>query len=1365
MAARTMAGRLLSLFIPTAIISCSSAFDTSRTLPARGTLGEELYGVVCDRMGGQSLHEDLTGASYFGVCHRPFTTAVDTTQLPPLVDGQPNLAGQPVPLAQQQTERAYGVARLQTLAQHRTDLITALDASFPDVMIPVKDVTNADPTQSCNAPAASGEGRLHDALTDLLGRFQGLYNDGTIPQSTESIAAVVNAFKAAPDAQAGWAVFDARAGYRPINLNLGATRPAIAYPGLRDFANTSLVLLSADSQPYAANPQLDPSGNRVPVPGAAYSQLSELLSASHAELQNAAADPAVAPLTVTTDPITGRAVLSRPRQDLEFLQSIFYAQDPAFGGGASRYIVERDPRGYVAVPRVNGQVPAPFQDSDGDGLPDVGATGAFLTTDGSVAPSPFFAVDAPDAMARDTFSRALTGAAGQLVYGYVDTSHTYTASLVRNLEPLFDANPADTHETLMDFLAGAEVLFGPRKAGQTRTYADAETVTYAAFDTTQSPLLDLVYALGQIMADPTAGDTFAFASSLVAGQPATVARMVGDGLYARSLASADMAGRLPRASTLWDDMIDVTIQIEQEPGLLEDVLRALGDDASLPLSGVFSGYMASKDHISYDRKQLNGPAWNETTMDGSEPKTPVDRTGVDTAWNRSEIQRFLQAIHDTNGVTACNKDQAVVHAQGIPLGPADIPYGANNNPILALALSGNYGSKTSFNECEVFKIDNLAAFYLDSIVGAANLYFRDNFIRKGTLGGLGAATVGVIEQSSGIGYDSASADTYNGVDLTKPGFWDTSASMTFRPKPGWLDRLVFFDQTSDSPTSGQPNYTTNHFLADLQGTQIGASVCPERIIADPCAAAGSTCAGAPDIAKDSKVHGLRTCPAGDTLFQRDQDATFVWEDLGFYNAITPLVTAFALAKNPTTGQARRREDLFIALMEVLHKHWQTQQGATAATTGAGECALTLDPKTLMPATSCSQDGADTYEPLMAQIFSSDMLTALHDLVKTVQGITVPTCASASATTGVCTKAGTPLDGIGVLANATRALVDPVQAKAAALVDRKGNATSLRNDGTTNAQVTPLYLVLESLDAIDQAFAAYAQGNPMDTGRQIQWRRARSQLVDQFLAVSGQNTPTQSFTDPSLPKILPVVLDAVRTQVAAHCPGPPFGACAWARQQLTQNAAQTVGGPTFAGAIDVVEALRQSDPGRQGVEKLLTYLVDAGSSNDALAEFLASFADLVQVLRDDANLVPLYHVLAAAAAPTQKDASGSTHRGVVDATTTLLSRIAGRAYDAQTGKTEICANELDPDSVLPLALANLVTPMPDASGNPGQTPLEVILDAIGDVNRQQPGQPGPVAAADLANTASELSEFFLDPQRGLEQFYAIVRSGTESGTAK
>jgi hypothetical protein len=1348
MRTRASLGRVLGIFVPIVVggfgAACSDNFDTSRTLPPRGTLGEELFGVVCDRAGGQSLHEDLSGASYAGICHPQadgtFTSKVDVTQLPPIVDGQP------VSMAQQQTDRTYAVARMEALAQDRTNLIAALDATFPDIEVPVKDIGNPDPTQSCNPPAASGEGSLHTELSNLLGRFQDLYNDGTIPQSTESLARVMTAFKAAADAQASWSRFDARAGYRPITIALGAARPTIAYPNLRDFSNATLSLLSADSQPYQLNPQVDASGNRVPVPGPAYPQLTQMMTVAHAELFNATADAPIPPLAPTTDTTTGATVLNRPRTDLEFMQSLFYAQDASFGGGTPAYIVQRDGRGYVAVPLVGGKVPAPFVDADGDGLPDVDGLGQFVTSTGKPAPSPFFAVGATDALARDAYSRALNGSGGPLLYGFIDTNQTYAATLMHHLEPLVDSNPADNHETLMSFMAGGYVLFGTRSPKTVKTYTDNEKVTYDAFQTASSPVVDLLYAFGQILADPTADPTLSFASTLISQQPNAVARMVGDSLYSKGLADKDATAHIPANSTLWDDVIDVTIQIDQEPGLLADVLRAMGDDATLPLATSFSGYQANLDRISYDRGNLNGPAYNFNTNNTSPPMTPVDRSKPDTGANRSEMQRFLQAIYDTNGVTACNKQGAVVHAQGVALlGSVDIPSGPADGALADVVLATAYGSKQTFNECEVFKINNLAAFYLDSIVGNASLYFRDNFIRNGSIGGLGAATVGLIEQSSNLGYDSGTADKYNGADLTTPGFWDTAGSQTFRPKPGWLDRLVFFDIAGDSPTSSGPNYTTNHFLADLQGTQIGTSICPERVIPDPCANS-TTCNGAPDVAPDKMVHGLRACPDGDWVFQRDQDATMVWEDYGFYSAITPLVSAFALAKNPTTGQARHREDLFIALMNALNKHWQSGQGT------ANECTLQIS-----PAVNCTKDGADSYEPLLAQIFSSDMLPALHDLVKILQGISIPTCAATDPTTHACTKAGTAEDGVTVLANATNALINPVVAKAAGLKDRKGSVTSVRNDGTTNPQVTPLYLVLEALDEIDQAFAQYAQANPKDTGRQAQWKAARSQLVDEFLGVNGENTTPQTFVDPSLQHILPVIVGATRSQLWSYCP-PGSTTCTWARTTLANNAATTIGGPTFAAAMDLNEAIRQDQTGRTSTEKLLTYLLDSGSSNDALAELLASSDDLIQVMSDDANMVPFYHLMASAMVPTTTNAQGNVQRGVVDATTALLGRVAGRAYDANN--VEICASELDPDAVLNVALAHLVTPMKGSNGQPTETPLEVIIDTIADVNRAGPGATTKLQGADYANMANELSEFLLDDQRGLEQFYQIVRNGTE-----
>ena len=115
-------------------------------------------------------------------------------------------------------------------------------------------------------------------------------------------------------------------------------------------------------------------------------------------------------------------------------------------------------------------------------------------------------------------------------------------------------------------------------------------------------------------------------------------------------------------------------------------------------------------------------------------------------------------------------------------------------------------------------------------------------------------------------------------------------------------------------------------------------------------------------------------------------------------------------------------------MEVLHKHWQTGKGAARASARSRSA----------PPCNCTKDGADTYEPLLAQIFSSDMLTALHDVVKILEGITRAHVRDASTRRRTrAPRRGRRSTASPSLANATRALVDPPYAKAAGLKDRAG----------------------------------------------------------------------------------------------------------------------------------------------------------------------------------------------------------------------------------------------------------------------------------------------------------------------------------------
>jgi hypothetical protein len=60
---------------------------------------------------------------------------------------------------------------------------------------------------------------------------------------------------------------------------------------------------------------------------------------------------------------------------------------------------------------------------------------------------------------------------------------------------------------------------------------------------------------------------------------------------------------------------------------------------------------------------------------------------------------------------------------------------------------------------------------------------------------------------------------------------------------------------------------------------------------------------------------------------------------------------------------------------------------------------------------------------------------------------------------------------------------------------------------------------------------------------------------------------------------------------------------------------------------------------------------------------------------------------------------------------------------------------------------------------GRTPLEVIYDAIADVNRLDPSTPTevPQSAEDVRKVFQQLDSFLMDPDHGLERVYETMRN--------
>lgn len=1296
---------------------CAADFDTNRPQAKRGTLGREMYTMVCDRVGAQALREDVAGISYHAVCHADgngeFTNEVDVAKLPELAEAY-DVDANVVPVEQQAANREHRIARIQAVARRRDDLIAAFDTAFANEAVGIKDLANPDETKSCDPPggdvrggAVSGEADLRTELADMLGRMTDLYNDDTIPHLTRALSRMMDDLERTPEAQSAFARFDARRGYRPTDVVMGVARPTMSYPRLVELANALLRLLSSDTDPLGLGPGAPADGSPVKkakdrtaadrIPGKAHASLVDMLSILKEELRTAKALPDLAPLAVSNDARDPTLVrLSRPRGNLEMARAILLAQDATFSVGEPRFIVARDARGLAKVALADGKVPSPFVDLTGrksgpDGLPDVDELGRFATTAGD-APSPFRAFAGVgnttlDAAKRDPQGRALLGSGP--AYEYIDVSSTYLASLTRDLVPLLEPDPARAHETVMDLLAGLSVVAGQRQAGKDslRSY-DGKEVAYRGIREDQSPLLDLLHGIGQVLADPSIDDTLALLQRLAKDRPQVLARLVGAGLRVKEIADKYPDAKIPADSTLWDEMLDVVVKIAQKPALVEAVIRAFGDDRTLQLAKAGAAYMEMRDQLSYDRGNLNGPPFNVTKGKVETLVTPVDRSKADTGWNRSAFQRFLQALHDANGLSICTKAGAVAHIvwNGVGL---DFPSFASQAACFTL---GADLPKNPMPVCGMFRIENVAHDLIDAVLGKVKLDIRDECMKQlvaSPLTGIVGGADAFLEDVSGIKGFS-----------TKPSV------------PG-IARMVYFDLPHDGQTGDTQNTKTRNFLRDLFD--------PAQTLA---------CPAAPFTDTDGKVLNLRSCASfKDTFRGRDTDALFPLEQMEFLEAAKPLAQAF---------YDNDANLLFVDLFDTLHLHWGSGKQTTE------ECSKSGSKK---DARWCSQDGAVSYEPLVAEALKTDLFAAMHDAVKELAAIAIPHC-DARDKNGGCTKT-TTYDGVKVLAEAVKALVDPAQNKG--LQQRSGDAGVVRNDGSRNTQVTPIYLLIDALKGFDRRFDEHEAKNAGDD-RLPQWRRARSQIVDQLFAVDGSGK-TSKWKNPAIEKILPTLVSAIRSQVAANCPDPSQG-CAWGRKDLPNKMRDVVTGPTFATVLDLLDDIRADEPARTELERLLVFLLQSAQS-DASKTTLTALVDLLQVFEDDANVTALLNAVSSAAAPEVVDEHGRVEsRGLLLAAVEVMSRVLGEARTKDGAR--ICAKEIDPNRTLAVMLRRLVTPGPD--GQP--PPIDVLIDVAADVNRVRPQDTSKLAPADYAHIAHEVSDFCSNQSRGLEQVYTVIKQATQ-----
>ncbi len=1270
--------------------SCNDGIDSDRNAPPEATLGDDIYGMLCDRLGASVFREDLIGASYHDICHfdaqGQYGFTVDTGQLPPVSGEQAVRA------------RTLSIAKMHRMAQRRADLVAAFNIVFPDVIVP--DVTTDAPDDTV---------RLHDALLEFSQDITALYEDNpfeqgadpTMVMATDALGRFFQALQDSEEARGALMRIAGRRGYRPYQAGLGAIRTLLGYPDMRPLINAQLEVLGAG--------------------GTASQELQKLLEVTKLELLSAVASVAqLPPLTIDA----AQAQPSRPRSATEVGVRLLLDEHPDYLGLAAdlpRYIAKRDRRGFVLpvgnTPGILGTVSTPFVDVDSDGLADVDGLGRFIGMDGLV-----LTIDAPFSIPgvatspADAFGRPFDSP-----YQYIDTSRTMLAAILRDTLPLLDpqkyANEGDEqpwmseYETLMYALSGLHLLSGPRQAAQFDHTADAilpagqscpisdvpNPVTgavlpctqYQRFVAEQSPIPDLIHGVGQILAHPDSDLILLGLLELIDNHRPVMARLIGAALKAKDIANAhdDLAlqGLEPRAVLpyevpVWDEMAQVLSQMAQRDGLLAALVDAMADPVVIQshtqdpaitgppaahMGETLAAFMRFRDIYSYDPNDINGPAYNVT--DGypsfANPHNAVDRTEPQTGDNRSMFERAAQLIYDGNRVKACNKDGAKVYS------------GVGNIYVPAFS---------SYQECGLFVFPNVGAYFLDANLPSnhpkrselviQNAGLQDLLVFLGTLTNLDA----FMESASGI-----------------DGF-------TLHPTPQALARLMFYG--SGSEQWGQ--------LPDYDSVNTGSNV--DKFVS---ASIEPICG----IVSPINGNGVNKCQvASDTLRVRDRYTMFSWERLGFYQYLAPQLRAFAEVSCDATGTICDTadftgENFFLDLVTTLWRHWPGPDHGPS-------CSSTV---TKSDPTYCSGAGLNRYEPILAEVLEGDLVSAIHAFATAA--------ASVNITYQRGPKRGQTINGTEIVELLVKILFDQQYAASSGMRDREGNMSAAWVDGTAQAQVTPFMVLADALRAMDLSFDDSADATAVE--RKSRWRRARSQLVDQFLATEGEG-PTTRFANPGIARVLANLLQVTREQLNANCPARESGTpCTWASQQLGQKMNDVLGRPVFSAISAVVDKLNAHDGARRGLERFLSYgLSEAGP--EALTSVLASVSDLLQVVRADGDLSPILRAVSVAANP-RSDPAGP---GAADRTLQLLEAMGGDAYDRY--------------HVLDYVLPALVTPM---NGGAGVTPLEVIVDALADIHRVDAALAIPLDAEDYKYVMSTLREFLVSEERGLRQLYYIVQN--------
>jgi hypothetical protein len=695
--------------------------------------------------------------------------------------------------------------------------------------------------------------------------FLAVTDDGTTTAAIDALVAALRALADDDDAMAAMGRLAPRLGYRPTEPGLGTMRALVHYPQLNELI---LQLTTA-----------------ITEGGGAQGEWDNLTRAIGAAMRNA-------------QPLANQAAADRP---LRLALDLLLKERAELAPASAMPLATRDARGVVTVAGSAGAMPAPFADANADGAADVDADGNFVDRNGARvdAPSPFALPDNDTWARRDASGRALTPG-GALVYRNVDLDRPVLGAFARDGLTLFDPQK----QTGFDALRGASAMVGPRVEA-THTYAGGEQLDYRGYKTEEalgagtvstSPLLDIMHGFLQLGRDPGVYDVLALTRRLLSTNQPELARLTEAIIATARKGDAHPEAQILATAPLWDDLNPLLVQILARPTLVRDLMAAMELPSTAQLGDRFRKFMAYRD-----RFDLN-PSSQAVTGSFA---TLVDRTRPDSGFDRSVFQRFLHLISDSNGAVACNKQNARVV-----------------DPFVGITMG-------TYDQCELFRVNNLAVFYLQSIAYAKNAtgaYLCETAAGAWDSASTAATPQGCVAQGRRPmpkanfnyqwgGFVDGAIDLFGGDEFLEDTVGITG--MRSHPTPQALNRVLFLNP--------MPSYLTN--------------------IIDPL--------------RDRE---------GDSYLVQHAGTLPVLELEGFYDQMRPIIQAFADA-----GQ----EQLLVNILAVLHKHWPTRQSVQHQS---------VDPSA--PGYVYGSSGR-TWEPLIVDVLQDGaLLGALTGTAPTLNRLTI-----------------------------------------------------------------------------------------------------------------------------------------------------------------------------------------------------------------------------------------------------------------------------------------------------------------------------------------------------------------------------------------